>query len=60
MAAVGRSALARERQGAILAVGDTNAAADNLLEGLLARDIAAVRRRRACGAGLRRGWQLVG
>ncbi len=41
--AVGDSALARKRQGAILAVGDTNAAADNLLEGLLERGINVVR-----------------
>ncbi|PRW21033.1 regulator of nonsense transcripts 1 (RENT1) [Chlorella sorokiniana] len=41
--AVSDSALARKRQGAILAVGDTNAAADNLLEGLLERGINVVR-----------------
>lgn len=64
--AVSDSALARKRQGAILAVGDTNAAADNLLEGLLERGINVVRCR-GCWAGVGpssvSGWQrwlLVG
>ena len=47
--AVEGSVVRRHAQGAILAVADTNAAADNLLDGLLARGIRAVRSARlAC------------
>lgn len=38
----------QQAQGAVLAVADTNAAADNLLEGLLSRGIKAVRARCCC------------